>query len=237
MLARYDAVDDPLVGLLLRLAAHPHAAFIFTIFLFALWNLSQYNYALFAGFVFQPSPQQHQTVKESPRARRPRGRLKFHYLPGQDDNIMVCLQDACCTWALCWIQLVPVLLVSAWGLVVGLPAPCSSWFTWAGHPFFWTYFSIQLLISCFGIIYGSAIALASKQNVRMGENIQSSLQKSTRVISIKHSWIIRQSVYLLNCYGLSTPRAVHFLHKTFCAMRPAVRDAIMGLMILADDYI
>ena len=76
-----------------------------------------------------------------------------------------------------------------------------------------------------------------KTKCAKGENIQSSLQKSTRVISIKHSWIIRQFVYLLNCYGISTPRAVHFLHKTFCAMRPAVRDAIMGLMILADDFI
>lgn len=64
MLARYDAVDDPLVGLLLRLAAHPHAAFIFTMFLFALWNLSQYNYALFAGFVFQPVPRSNQKYFE-----------------------------------------------------------------------------------------------------------------------------------------------------------------------------
>ena len=64
MLASYDAVDDPLVGLLLRLAAHPHAAFIFTMFLFALWNLSQYNYALFAGFVFQPVPRSNQNYFE-----------------------------------------------------------------------------------------------------------------------------------------------------------------------------
>ena len=53
MSARPYAVDDPLVGLFLRLAAHPDAAFIFTIFTFVLWNLSQYNYALFAGFIFQ----------------------------------------------------------------------------------------------------------------------------------------------------------------------------------------
>ncbi len=59
MSARSYAVDDPLVpcvGLFLRLAAHPDAAFIFTTFIFALWNRSQYNYALFAGFVYQPAP-------------------------------------------------------------------------------------------------------------------------------------------------------------------------------------
>ena len=53
MSARPYAVDDPLVGLFLRLAAHPDAAFIFTIFTVVLWNLSQYSYALFAGFIFQ----------------------------------------------------------------------------------------------------------------------------------------------------------------------------------------
>jgi hypothetical protein len=62
MSARSYAVDDPLVGLFLRLAAHPDAAFIFTIFIFDLWNLSQVNYALFAGFVYQPSLQNHQPV-------------------------------------------------------------------------------------------------------------------------------------------------------------------------------
>jgi hypothetical protein len=56
MSARSYAVDGPLVGLFLRLAAHPDAAFIFNIFIFAPWNLSQYNYALFAGFVYQPAP-------------------------------------------------------------------------------------------------------------------------------------------------------------------------------------
>ncbi len=55
MSARSYAVDDPLVGLFLRLAAHPDAAFVFTIFIFALWNLSQYTYALFDGFVYQPA--------------------------------------------------------------------------------------------------------------------------------------------------------------------------------------
>ena len=53
----------------------------------------------------------------------------------------------------------------------------------------------------------------------------------------QHKALLDHFVYLLYCHGLSTPRAVHFLHKTFCSMRPAVRDAIMGLMILSGDFI
>jgi hypothetical protein len=97
MSARSYAVDDPLVGLFLHLAAHtahPDAAFSFTIFVFALWNLAQCNYALFAGFVYQPSLQKHQ-ADQSPWSKRPRGRLKFHYFPDEDDNFMVSLPDAC----------------------------------------------------------------------------------------------------------------------------------------------
>ena len=58
------AVDDPLVGLFLRLDTHYGAAVLFTIFIIALWNLLQYNYALFAGLFFQHALQLDQPIND-----------------------------------------------------------------------------------------------------------------------------------------------------------------------------
>jgi hypothetical protein len=110
------AVDDPLVGLFLRLDTHDGAAALFTIFIFALWNLLQYNYALFAGLFFQPALQHDQPADDLPPTsnKRPRARLKFKYVSDRDDNIFEILAIASrTTWSLYWFKLVPAYLVIA----------------------------------------------------------------------------------------------------------------------------
>ncbi len=52
-MATPDAVDDPLVRLFLRQDTHYGGAALF--FMFPLYNLVQYNGALFSGLFFQPA--------------------------------------------------------------------------------------------------------------------------------------------------------------------------------------
>ena len=222
-MATPDAVDDPLVRLFLRQDTHYGGDALFFIFIIPLYNLVQYNCALFAGLFFQPAPQHDRPVDDllPTKNKRPRGRLKFEYIYDRDDNIFEVLGISFrMTWSLYWSKLLPAYLVIVCEVIARRIAPYTGRITddilVTNYPLLVVIFSILPLIGF----------MASTFRLGAGKKIQFSKKRS---IAISFSPTIKYILSILQDEdeGLAYNRAVSRLNEMIHELPPATRHTMM----------